>query len=204
MNRKEHWENIYKKDSALDVSWYQKKPSVSLQLITRYSPAHSKLIIDVGGGASTLPDHLLVEGYSNITILDLSSNAFLQSKQRLGNKASLIDWIVCDVTEFKAKHKYDLWHDRAVFHFLTDNDDRKKYQRVLNASVKLGGHIIIAAFSLEGPTQCSGLDIVQYDEKKLGKELGVNFTLIEQLKETHNTPSGKEQVFGYYLFKKVS
>ncbi len=203
MNRKEHWEAIYKSKSPVGVSWYQQKPTISLELIALCSLSTADYVIDVGGGASTLCDYLLERGYEHLTVLDLSANALEHSKQRLGNNASLIEWQVEDVTKFSALRYYDIWHDRAVFHFLTDESDRKKYKDVLNASVKVGGHVIIAAFSIGGPTKCSGLNIIQYDETKLKTELGKNFTLVEQRTEEHITPGGNAQIFGYYLFTKV-
>ena len=202
MNSKEHWEAIYKSKSPVDVSWYQQKPIISLELIAMCSQSTIDSIIDVGGGSATLCDYLLERGYKHVTVLDLSANALEHSKQRLGDKASLIAWQVEDVTKFSAPRHYDIWHDRAVFHFLTEECDRKKYKDVLNASVKAGGHIIIAAFSMGGPTKCSGLNIVQYDETKLKNELGKNFDLLEQRTEKHITPSGNVQLFGYYLFVK--
>jgi len=202
MNRKDHWENIYKDKSPLEVSWYQKAPTISLELIKKLSLNNSDFIIDIGGGASKLVDCLIEDGFINITVLDLSSNALAHTQQRLGEKSSLVEWKVEDVTKFVAGHKYDLWHDRAVFHFLTDKNDREKYRQVLEASINIGGHIIIAAFSVGGPTKCSGLDIVQYDREKLKSELGDNFTFIEEKFEKHVTPAGKEQAFGYYIFTK--
>jgi 2-polyprenyl-3-methyl-5-hydroxy-6-metoxy-1,4-benzoquinol methylase len=202
MNRKEHWEAIYKSKSPVEMSWYQQKPAISLELIAMCSRPTADSIIDVGGGTSTLCDYLLESGYQHVTVLDLSANALEHSKQRLGDKASLIEWEVEDVTKFSAPSHYDIWHDRAVFHFLTDKNDRKKYRDVLNASVKVGGHVIIAAFSIGGLTKCSGLNIVQYDEMKLKNELGKNFTPVEQRTEEHMTPTGNVQLFGYYLFIK--
>ncbi len=202
MNRKEHWEAIYKSKSPSEVSWYQQEPTISLELIAMCSQSTTDYIIDVGGGSATLCDYLLERGYKHVTVLDLSANALEHSKQRLGDKASLIEWQIEDVTNFFAPKHYDIWHDRAVFHFLTDESDRKKYKDVLAASVKVGGHIIIAAFSIGGPAKCSGLNIVQYDEMKLKNELGKNFALVEQRTEEHITPMGNVQLFGYYLFIK--
>ncbi|CAK0751417.1 Nodulation protein S (NodS) [Gammaproteobacteria bacterium] len=202
MNRKEHWERIYQDKSPFEVSWYQKEPAVSLALMRKLVLKNTDYIIDVGGGASMFCDYLLKDGFKNITILDLSFHALTYVQQRLGDKSKLIEWKVADVTNFVSSHKYDLWHDRAVFHFLTDNDDRKKYRQALEASVKDYGHVIIAAFSIGGPTKCSGLDIVQYDAKTLKEELGEKFILIEEKVEKHLTPVGKEQSFGYYVFTK--
>lgn len=202
MTRKDHWESVYKDQSPLEVSWYQKRPTTSLSLMRNLQLEKGENIIDVGGGASTLADYLLEDGFINITILDLSSNALALAKKRLGEKADLINWKVEDVTNHLPDHNYSLWHDRAVFHFLTEKNDRGKYKKVLEASIRDGGYVIIAAFSIGGPKQCSGLDIVQYDAEKLQKELGGSFKLIEELSEKHITPGGKEQSFGYYLFTK--
>ena len=202
MNKKDHWESIYKDKSPLEVSWHQQKPTISLSLIRKIAQNNADFIIDVGGGASTLSDFLLEDGFRNITVLDLSSNALAHAKQRLGDKSVFIEWKIEDVTNFAPTHKYDIWHDRAVFHFLTEKEDRKKYRQVLESSIKTGGYVIIAAFEIGGPEKCSGLDIVQYDEVKLKNELGSNFTFIEERHEIHVTPAGKEQQFGYYVFTK--
>jgi len=204
MSRKDHWESVYKDKSPLEVSWYQKEPTLSLALIRKYALDNSEFIIDVGGGASTLADYLLKDGFKNVTVLDLSSNALEQAKQRLGNKSALIEWEVEDVTNFIPTHQYGLWHDRAVFHFLTDESDREKYKHTLETSIKVGSYVIIAAFSIGGPTKCSGLNIVQYDLEKLKEELGKNFVFIEEQFEIHITPKGKEQEFGYYVFNKIA
>lgn len=202
MNRKDHWERIYKDKSPIKVSWHQKKPTISLALIKKYTQNYTDFILDVGGGASTLSDFLLDEGFNNLTVLDLSSNALAHAKKRLAGKSAFIEWKVEDVTCFVPAYEYDIWHDRAVFHFLTSKEDREKYIQVLESSIKAGGVIIIAAFSIGGPTKCSGLEIVQYDAVKLKDELGENFTFVEERNEKHITPTGKEQKFGYYIFTK--
>lgn len=202
MSRKEHWDDIYKEKSPDDLSWYQEEPTVSLSLIKNLFLEKDENIIDVGGGASTLVDYILKEGFKNITVLDLSSNALSIAKQRMGDNAYLIDWKVEDVTSHVAEKKYSLWHDRAVFHFLTEKSDRDKYIRTLEESVRDGGHVIIAAFMIGGPTKCSGLNIVQYDAKKIKNALGSNFNLIKEKPETHLTPAGTEQLFNYYVFSK--
>lgn len=202
MNKKAHWENIYQNKSPEEVSWYQNAPTISLDLIGACSLTHDAEMIDVGGGASTLVDRLLEKGYKHLTVLDLSENALEHSKKRLGNKATLIEWLVEDITQFSTLKRYDIWHDRAVFHFLTHESDREKYKNVLNRSVKVGGYVMIAAFAMGGATKCSGLDIVQYDAEKLKNELGDNFILIKQCTENHVTPSGNIQNFGYFLFLK--
>lgn len=202
MNRKDHWDSIYRDKSPLEVSWHQKQPIISLGLINKYAESNTDYIIDVGGGASTLSDFLLTDGFTNITVLDLSSHALAHAQQRLGDKSAFIDWKVDDVTNFTPTHKFDIWHDRAVFHFLITSEDREKYKQVLESSIMKSGRVIIAAFSIGGPEKCSGLDIVQYNAEKLINELGTHFTFIEQKYETHITPSGAKQEFDYYVFTK--
>lgn len=202
MSKKDHWESIYKDKSSTQLSWYQEEPTISLSLIRNLSLNKTESIIDVGAGASTLVDYLLLDGFKNITVLDLSSNAFAIARERLGEKAELIHWKVEDVMCHDAEHNYSLWHDRAVFHFLTEKNDREQYRKVLEASVKKGGYVIIAAFAIGGPTKCSGLDIVQYDAEKLQNELGANFKIIDEMSVKHITPAGNEQSFGYYVFSK--
>ncbi|MCF6253498.1 MAG: class I SAM-dependent methyltransferase [Thiomicrorhabdus sp.] len=204
MNHKDHWERVYQNKLAQEVSWYQEVPTVSLSIIEGLSFNKEDRIIDVGGGASTLVDGLLQEGFERISVLDLSFSALEQAKKRLGVRARKVDWYVEDVTLFSPNISYRLWHDRAVFHFLTELNDREKYKQVLETSVKEGGYVVIAAFAKGGPTQCSGLNIVQYDADKIKKALGVAFELIDDVIEAHVTPSKKEQLFHYFVFKKVS
>ena len=199
-DRKEHWDHVYQDKSALEVSWYQQKPALSLGMIKHTEVAKTSAIIDIGGGASTLVDCLLSDGFTNISVLDISANALRQAQQRLGSKADNIHWLVTDITSFIAAAKFDLWHDRAVFHFLTENADRLAYVSVLKRSLQPGGHVIMAAFAIGGPVKCSGLDIVQYDANKLCNELGAEFKLVEEASEIHLTPAGKEQKFGYFRF----
>lgn len=201
-NRKAHWENIYQDNSSQDVSWYQQEPSLSLQLIQNSGLAFDEPLIDVGGGASVLVDYLLKSGYLDISVLDISENALANTKARLGDTSREINWYTTDITQFEAPHQYSLWHDRAVFHFLTAEPDRKRYIQVLNASLRPGGHLIIAAFAIGGPEKCSGLDVVQYDASKLGAELGKDFELVEETGELHITPSNNEQKFMYFRFSR--
>lgn len=198
---KTHWEQLYQHKSPLEVSWFQKKPVLSLELIKHTGIGKDAALIDIGGGASTLVDNLLVEGYSNISVLDISSNALNHAQQRLGEAAKAIHWLVADITAFSAPIKYALWHDRAVFHFLVDKTQRQAYVSTLKESLLAGSHVIIAAFGIGGPLKCSGLDIVQYDAEKLKAELGDEFTLVEQTSEIHHTPDSREQLFGYFRFK---
>jgi ubiquinone/menaquinone biosynthesis C-methylase UbiE len=199
-DRKAHWQNVYQEKSPLDVSWYQKEPKLSLELIHRTGVSLDETIIDVGGGASVLVDFLCKDGFTNLSVLDISENALAGAKNRLGDLAKNIEWVESDVTEFNSSHKLTLWHDRAVFHFLTDESDRRKYVNALTKSLKAGGHLIIAAFAIGGPNKCSGLEIVQYDSSKLKAELGGKFELLEERNEIHITPANKEQKFMYFRF----
>jgi SAM-dependent methyltransferase len=202
-DRKSHWQNVYQDKSALDVSWYQKKPVLSLELILGAQVANDESIIDVGGGASVLVDYLCKEGFTNLAVLDISKNALDSAKKRLGDLAKSIEWFEADITQFSAPHQFSLWHDRAVFHFLTDQSDRKSYVRVLKHALKAGSHLIIAAFAIGGPEKCSGLEIVQYNAEKLIAELGEGFELLEERNEVHVTPANKEQKFTYFYFIRV-
>ena len=202
MNRKAHWEGIYSNKSPLEVSWYQKEPTLSLQLIEKTGLSTDAAIIDIGGGASILVDHLNERGYKHLAVLDISGNALDFAKHRLAAAADEIEWFEADITTFQAPHQFDLWHDRAVFHFLTDANDRQRYIKILKQTLKPGGHLIMAAFAIGGPTKCSGLDIVQYDANKLLTELGNGFTLLEEKSEMHITPADREQQFSYFHFMK--
>jgi len=199
---KDHWEKIYQAKSPLEVSWYQSEPGLSLKLIKNCSLNKNDAIIDIGGGASLLVDKLCELGYQQISVLDISDNALQHARDRLTNKAGEIEWITADITEFSPAQQFSLWHDRAVFHFLTAASDRKKYIDNLTTSLKPGGYLILAAFSIGGPTMCSGLEIVQYDRSKLQNELGKPFRFIDEKNETHITPGNTEQVFTYYRFQK--
>ena len=174
-DKKSHWESIYENKMPTEVSWYQTEPAVSLELIASTGIGNKSKIIDVGGGASVLVDKLLSQGFGDLTVLDISLKAMDYAKKRLCDRANTVKWIEADVTEFEFSGKYDLWHDRAVFHFLTDEDDRKKYVRNLKRVLNPGGYVIIAAFAIGGPTKCSGLNIVQYNSEKICNELGDSF-----------------------------
>lgn len=199
-DKKAHWQNVYQEKSPLDVSWYQKEPKLSLEFIHRTGVSDDEPIIDVGGGASVLVDFLCKDGFSNLSVLDISGNALADAKKGLGDLAKTINWLESDITEFSPSHKFTLWHDRAVFHFLTDESDRRKYVSALTQALKVGGHLIIAAFAIGGPDKCSGLEIVQYDASKLKAELGEEFELLEERNEIHITPTNKEQKFVYFRF----
>ncbi len=175
-------------------------------MIERSGINHDSAIIDVGGGASTLVDHLLEKGFRNVSVLDISSAAIKAAKERLGSKADQVKWIEGDITKVELlPEAYDLWHDRALFHFLTKAEDRKNYLNTLYDSLRSGGHVIISTFSIDGPTHCSGLEVRRYDAKLLSKEFGKNFELVETVNEEHPTPFGTTQKFIYGRFiRKIS
>lgn len=198
MDAKAHWERIYASVAPNQLSWYRPHLDASLRLIERAARDHSTAIIDVGGGESTFVDDLLSHGFRNITVLDISQTAIEVNKRRLGERADDVHWIVGDITKAELpKSAYDVWHDRAVFHFLTQPSDRIAYVRQAAHAVKPGGHVIVSTFGLEGPTKCSGLDVVRYDAESLHREFGVDFRLLESVKELHQTPFGTVQQFLY-------
>jgi SAM-dependent methyltransferase len=200
MDAQNHWERIYGTKAPDAVSWYRPHLETSLELITRAAPQHSASIIDVGGGESTLVDDLLGCGYQHSTVLDISETAIDATRKRLGPASERVHWLVADITNTELKAgTYDLWHDRAVFHFLTDTDARIAYVRQVAHAVKPGGHVIVSTFGPEGPTKCSGLDVVRYDGESLHHEFGINFRVLDSFKELHHTPFGTPQQFLYCL-----
>ena len=197
MDSRAHWEKIYGEKAPNAVSWYRPHLETSLSLIERVASIDSA-IIDVGGGESTLVDDLLSHGYENVTVLDVSQTAIDANKTRLGKASERVYWLVADITKAElAQSAYDVWHDRAVFHFLTAPNDRVAYVRQAARAVKPGGHVIVSTFGPEGPTKCSGLDVVRYDADSLHQEFGVHFRLLESSKELHQTPFGTIQQFLY-------
>ncbi len=198
MQSKQHWENVYATKATDSVSWFQEHAALSLELIGATGLGKDAAIIDVGGGASTLVDDLLAEGYSDLTVLDLSGAALQEARKRLGSQADRVNWIEADITEVELPAKrYDIWHDRAVFHFLTTPEQREVYVRTVFRSVKPGGHVIVATFAEDGPLQCSGLPVMRYRADQLHDEFGEAFTLLKHTKEAHHTPAGKVQQFVY-------
>ena len=193
--RREHWDGVYRSKSYADVSWYQSVPGRSLQCIEAAGIALEDAIIDVGGGASTLVDHLLRLGYRDVTVLDIAGEAFAQSRDRLGSEAAGVDWIVADVTAFEPARRYTLWHDRAVLHFLTEAVDRERYVSVLRQSLAAGGQVVLATFGPDGPLRCSGLEIRRYSAGMLQDLLGDEFVLLDEALEDHRTPGGATQQF---------
>lgn len=198
--RKEHWERVYREKLPHTVSWYQGVPALSLSLIEKAELPPDAPVIDVGGGASTLVDNLCERGYANVSVLDVSSAALAHCRERLAQKGYRAHWFEEDVTRFIAPHRFALWHDRAVFHFLTAQADRDRYIEVLGHSLQPGAQVVMQTFAIGGPTRCSGLDIVQYDADRLGAELGAGFELLEWGREAHHTPSGKTQDFAWFRF----
>jgi len=198
MNSQTHWERIYAEKASDAVSWYRPHLETSLALIEQISPDRSASIIDVGGGESTLVDDLLARGYENITILDISQTAIDANRKRLGIESERVKWLTADICKIELDPSaYDVWHDRAVFHFLTAARDRTAYVGQVARAVKRGGHVIVSTFGPEGPMKCSGLDVVRYDAQSLHKEFGINFRLVESSKELHQTPFGTVQQFLY-------
>lgn len=198
MDSETHWEKIYKEKAPDAVSWYRAHLETSLALIEKAAASRSASIIDVGGGESTLVDDLLARGYQNITVLDISQTAIDANKQRLAKASDLVHWLVADMTKIELDPwAYDVWHDRAVFHFLTSDSDRVAYVRQVARGVRHGGHVIVSTFGPEGPTKCSGLNVVRYDAESLHREFGVHFRLLESSKELHETPFGTVQQFLY-------
>ena len=200
LDAKNHWEEFYHSTSPGKVSWYQENPATSLDFIEKTGLPKEAPILDVGSGASTLVDQLLLRGYRNLALLDVSTKALLLTRQRLGGKATGVAWHHGDVTRYSLPEQYSLWHDRAAFHFLVDPSDRRAYVTSLRQGLRPQGHLILATFAVGGPTKCSGLDVAQYDTQKITTELGQNFRLIETLEELHQTPAGVEQLFSYFWF----
>jgi ubiquinone/menaquinone biosynthesis C-methylase UbiE len=200
MSVQTHWEKIYREKAPDAVSWFRPHLEKSVELIEKIAPEPPTSIIDVGGGESTLVDDLLARGYQNISVLDVSPTAINVTKKRLGQAAERVRWIVGDITNAElSANTYDVWHDRAVFHFLGRTDERTAYVRQVVKAVKSGGHVLVSTFGSEGPTNCSGLEVVRYDPDSLHAEFGVRFRLLESLTELHETPFGTPQQFLYCL-----
>jgi cyclopropane fatty-acyl-phospholipid synthase-like methyltransferase len=199
--RKEHWEKVYSTKQPHEVSWTQELPKTSLEFVHSYNLPKTASIIDIGGGDSKLVDHLLDEGYENVSVLDISEKAIERAKQRLGKRADKVKWIVSDVTEFKPSSTYDVWHDRATFHFLTTAEQIKTYLSTAKHAVKK--FMTIGTFSDCGPTKCSGLDVHQYTEKELQQQLQDGFEKIKCVTEDHLTPFNTTQNFLFCSFKRA-
>ncbi|MFC7697390.1 class I SAM-dependent methyltransferase [Bradyrhizobium sp. GCM10028915] len=200
MDREAHWQNVYITKGEKEVSWFQEKPSKSLELIARCGADPETAIIDVGGGASRLVDELLKAGYRNLTILDLSEAALATSRERIGSRSEEVKWISGDATTWQPSEQYDIWHDRAAFHFLTEAQDRQDYIARLKSALRHGGKVIIGTFALDGPERCSGLPVQRYDANGLAAVLGPDFRLLSHGLEEHRTPWGASQMFQFSSF----
>lgn len=196
-----HWTKVYEVKAPENVSWYQAAPEPSLLALERFGAKPSSSLIDIGGGASNLVDALQERGWRDITVLDIAAPALEAGKARLGAKADQVHWEVADITNWRPARKYDVWHDRAVFHFLIGPEQREAYRRALLDGLSEGGLVIMATFALDGPEECSGLPVQRYDAESLARELGPSFRLIEGWREEHVTPWGSSQAFNWCAFK---
>ena len=203
-DRRAHWETVYTNKAEDEVSWFQANPAASLELIHATGVSRTAPIIDIGGGASRLVDALLREFYSDVTILDLSEQALATAKVRLGNPGAFVRWIAADVTTWTPATTFQVWHDRAAFHFLTEPEDRAAYVARISRALCPGGHLIIGTFALDGPEGCSGLPVQRYDAASLAKTLGRTFNLMESRTDEHRTPAGGVQRFQFSRFSRVS
>ncbi|WP_440636574.1 class I SAM-dependent methyltransferase [Bradyrhizobium sp. PUT101] len=201
-DRATHWDHVYATKGEAEVSWFQDSPATSLDLIRAANPDHGATIIDIGGGASRLVDALLQDGYRDVAVLDLSANALDAAKKRIGGAASIVDWIVADATTWQPAKTYDVWHDRAAFHFLTDPRDRAAYVERLRSALAPGGQVVIGTFAPDGPERCSGLPVQRHDSASLAAELGPEFVLVETRSETHHTPWNSTQAFQFSRFRR--
>ena len=202
-SRLTHWENVYRSKGENEVSWFQQNPTPSLALIAEIGAQPASAIIDVGGGASRLVDHLIEQGLLDVTVLDLSAAALQAARARLGERASAAHWLVADATTWEPTRTYDIWHDRAAFHFLTEEPDRAGYVVRLKQALKIGGHAIMATFALDGPEKCSGLPVERYDAARLAQTLGSGLRLLRSERDEHATPWGAQQRFQFSLFQRV-
>ncbi len=198
--RQAHWQSVYTSKGEAGVSWFQENPEPSLELMAEVEARPASAIVDIGGGASRLVDHLIDRGFQDLTVLDLSGAALDAAKARLGRLAASVRWIVADATAWEPPKKYDIWHDRAAFHFLTEQDDRAAYVARLARALTTGGYAIIATFAPDGPEQCSGLPVVRYDADGLGQVLGPAFELVHTRRHAHTTPWGSVQFFQFSVF----
>jgi ubiquinone/menaquinone biosynthesis C-methylase UbiE len=203
-SRQAHWDKVYTCKGENEVSWFQENPAVSLEMIALAGATPDAALIDIGGGSSRLVDELLKLNFHAVTVLDLSSAALDAAKKRIGNRAQEVTWIVADVTLWKPSTVYDIWHDRAALHFLTEEADRAAYVARLKRALKPGGFAIIATFAPDGPERCSGLAVIRYDAESLSRLLGHEFALVETHRHAHRTPWGTLQAFQFSLFRRIA
>ncbi len=202
-SRQAHWENVYATKSENEVSWFEESTTISLDLIRATGATPTASIIDIGGGASRLVDALIAAGYERVTVLDLSEAALSTARARLGGKAAKVTWVVADATAWEPHEAYDVWHDRAAFHFLTEPDDRTAYLACLTKALRPDGYAIIGTFAPDGPERCSGLPVMRYDAVGLGKTLGNAFELAATQRHVHRTPAGGTQSFQFSVFRRA-
>jgi len=204
LDDQDHWTQVYEDKAPTAVSWYQESPEPSLRALTRFGASTSSSFIDVGGGASNLVDTLLAQGWKDITVLDLAAPALEAANARLGALASKVKWEVADITDWQPPRQFEVWHDRAVFHFLTEPQQREAYRRTLSAGLAPGGLVIMATFALDGPEKCSGLPVQRYDAASLAEEMGDTLLLLDGWREEHVTPWGAKQLFNWCAFRRVA
>lgn len=203
-DREGHWQNVYTAKDETEVSWFQENPAPSLELLAVTGAQENSAIIDIGGGASRLVDALAHRGYEDLTVLDISAAALDVAKRRLGARATRVEWIAADITTWEPKRPYDVWHDRAAFHFLTEASDRSAYIARLRRALRPGGHAIIGTFAPDGPEKCSGLPVARHDAQSLSAVLGGEFALVTTRRHEHLTPSNARQRFQFSIFKFTS
>ena len=203
VSRQAHWEQVYTSKGENEVSWFQENPAPSLALIAEIGAVPATAIIDIGGGASRLVDRLIELGFHDVSVLDLSAAALQAARARLGASAGKAHWLVADATTWQPPRRYDVWHDRAAFHFLTETRDQEAYVARLRQGLTIGGHAIIATFALDGPEKCSGLPVQRYDADRLGQTLGSGFKLLRSESNEHATPWGSQQRFQFSVFQRV-
>lgn len=201
IDKSSYWNGVYETKGEDEVSWFQKNPEPSLEFVRRYALDQSASIIDIGGGASRLIDHLLTDGFHNVTVMDISSEAIAIARERIGNSETSVKWIISDVTKWQPNDCSDIWHDRAVFHFLTELSDQTAYIETLKRALKSGGYLVMATFALDGPKKCSGLPVMRHDSNSLQNLLGSSFKLIETRNHDHQTPFQTIQLFQYSIFQ---
>lgn len=201
--RRQHWENLYNERGEFQVSWFEDAPTISLELLRGVGATPGSRIIDIGGGAARLVDALVRMNYNAVTVLDVSAEALSIAKARLGEKAASVTWIIADVTQWQPRQNYDVWHDRAAFHFLTEAAERAAYVGCLTKALSPGGHAIFGTFATDGPERCSGLPVVRYDAESLSRTLGRSFVLIETRRHDHKTPTGGIQRFQFSVFRRA-